>query len=152
MTLQRFKTIANKSIPRPFVTHPNGDTEGTIEIWRNEGCKNPLITIVIPTIDKTRNGYLPDLLKQVEQQTARNWEIILIIKDTRQGRAINCGVALASGKYIVTFDDDTRLGTDDLLEKMVNHMETHPEFGMAGVANIPPENASGFVRKVMNQL
>ncbi len=152
MTRKLIQIISNKTIPRPFVRHPNDDSEGTIEIWRSEDAENPMVSIIIPTVDKTRDGYLPDLLSQIENQTFRNWEIILVIKDSRQGRAINCGVALASGKYIATFDDDTKLGSDDLLEKMVDHMERHPEFGMAGVANIPPEDATWFVRKVMEQL
>jgi len=147
--MKLFKTITG-NIERPFVKYPNGVSEGIIEIWRN--TENPQISIIIPTIDKTRDGYLPDLLNQIEKQTFTKLEIILIIKDSRQGRAINCGVALASGKYIITFDDDTKLGSDDILEKMFNHIENHPEFGMAGVANIPPENANWFVQKVMEQL
>jgi len=147
--MKLFKTITG-NIERPFVKYPNGVSEGIIEIWRN--AENPQISIIIPTIDKTRDGYLPDLLNQIEKQTFTKLEIILIIKDSRQGRAINCGVALASGKYIITFDDDTKLGSDDILEKMFNHIENHPEFGMAGVANIPPENANWFVQKVMEQL
>ncbi len=149
MNLQ--KTIT-QNIPRSFVKHPNDNSEGTIEIWRNKNIKNPQISIIIPTVDKTRDGYLPDLLEQIQKQTFLNWEIILIIKDTRQGRAINCGVEVASGKYVVTFDDDTKLGSNDILEKMYNYIENHPEFGMAGVANIPPENATKFVRKIMEQL
>lgn len=149
--MQLIKTIT-QSITRPFVKYPNGNSEGTIEIWRNEGKEKPIVSIIIPTVDKTRGGYLPDLLKQIEQQTFKEWEVLLVIKDTRQGRAINCGVELASGRYIVTFDDDTKLSSNELLEKMVTHMEGHPEFGMAGVANIPPETASWFVKKVMEQL
>ncbi|MFP4546687.1 MAG: glycosyltransferase [Fidelibacterota bacterium] len=152
MARKLIQIISNKTIHRPFVRHSNGDSQGTIEIWRSEDTENPLVSIIIPTVDKTRDGYLPDLLSQIENQSFRNWEIILIIKDSRQGRAINCGVALATGKFIVTFDDDTKIGSDNLLEEMVTHMEKNSEIGMAGVANIPPENATWFVRKVMEQL
>ncbi len=144
--------VIKNTISRPFVKYPKGQSEGTIEIWRNEIVAPPKISIIIPTVDKTRDGYLPALLKQINQQTYRNWELIIIIKDSRQGRAINCGVQLATGKYIVTFDDDTKLGSPDLLAKMVAHMEKHSQFGMAGVANIPPKNASWFVKKIMAQL
>lgn len=113
-----FKTITG-NIERKFVKHPFEQSEGTIEIHRELNITSPIISIVIPTIDATRDGYLPDLLKQIKQQTFKNYEIILIISDSRQGRAINCGAAVASGKYIVIFDDDTKLGGDDLLEKMV---------------------------------
>ena len=150
-TMYFYQTIT-KNIDRSFVKHYNKKSQGIIEIWRNENIDKPTISIIIPTVDKTRGGHLPALLQQIEIQSFTNWEIILIIKDSRQGRAINCGVAVAAGKYIVTFDDDTKLGSGDLLEKMVHHMEIHPEFGMAGVANIPPANATWFTKKVMEQL
>ena len=140
------------NIVRPFVKHLRGKTEGYIEIHRPVKVTDPLLSIVIPTIDKMREGYLPALLSQVDQQTFRNFEVLLVIKDTRQGRAINSGVALASGKYIVILDDDTRLGTNYILEKMVESMELHPEIGMAGVANLIPDDASWFIRQVMREI
>ncbi len=149
--MKLYKTI-NQNIPRNFVKYPNKLSKGTVEIWRNENVDNPQISIIIPTIDKTRDGYLPDLLEQIQKQTFQNWEAILIIKDSRQGRAINCGVESATGKYVVTFDDDTKLGSNDILEKLFVTMEKHPEFGMAGVANIPPANSNWFVKTVMQQL
>jgi glycosyltransferase involved in cell wall biosynthesis len=148
----QLKQTLTGNITRSFVKYPHGETEGTIEIHRPEKVADPLLSIVIPTIDKRREGYLPALLSQLDQQTFRNFEVLLVIKDTRQGRAINSGVALASGKYIVIFDDDTRLGTTDILEKMVESMELNPEIGMAGVANLVPADASWFVRQVMREL
>ncbi|MBN2280607.1 MAG: glycosyltransferase [Candidatus Marinimicrobia bacterium] len=148
----KFHNSITRSPERPFVKFKNGLFEGTIEIWRQDTIETPQISIIIPTIDKNRDGYLPELLEQIENQSFRDWEILLVIGDSRQGRAINCGVELAAGQYIVTFDDDTRLGSPDLLEKMVKMIRNHSEIGMAGVANIPPEKATWFVRKVMEQL
>ncbi len=149
--MQLKKTLTG-NISRSFVKYPYGETEGYIEIHRPAKVTDPLLSIVIPTIDKRREGYLPALLRQLDQQTFWNFEVLLVIKDTRQGRAINSGVALASGKYIVVFDDDTRLGTTDILETMVESMELHPDIGMAGVANLVPNDASWFVRQVMREL
>ncbi|MBL7136604.1 MAG: glycosyltransferase [Candidatus Marinimicrobia bacterium] len=146
-----FKTLSG-NIERKFVKHPFGQSEGTIEIHRELNITSPIISIVIPTINATRDGYLPDLLKQIKQQTFQNYEIILITSDSRQGRAINCGVQIASGKYIMTFDDDIKIGRDDLLEKMLFHIKRHSDIGMAGVANIIPENASFFIRRSMKEL
>lgn len=140
------------NIYRPFVKYPNGESKAKIEIHRDDVNLKPLISIIIPTADATRDGLLASLLEQLDQQTFRDFEIIVIIGDTRQGRAINCGVQLASGKYIVTFDDDTKIGRDDLLEKMLFHIEQHTDIGMAGVANTIPENASFFVRRLMKEL
>jgi len=140
------------NIPRPFVKYPNGESTGKIEIHRGDPNKKPLISIIIPTADATRDGLLPSLLEQLIQQTFRDFEIIVIIGDTRQGRAINCGAQVAEGKYLVTFDDDTKLGHTDLLEKMVNQIEQHTDIGMAGVANFVPKDASFFVKRVMKEL
>jgi len=140
------------NIPRLFVKYPNGNSKGKIEIYRNEIIDLPLVSIIIPTIDATRDGYLPALLEQINRQTFNNYEIILIIGDSRQGRAINCGATVAAGKYMLIFDDDTRLGSDDLLEKMVFYMNNTENIGMAGVANSPPDIASWFVKRVMKEL
>jgi len=140
------------NISRPFVKYPKGASEGRIEIHRPENVTEPLISIIIPTMGAARQEFLPGLMSQIERQTFRNIEVILIIGDTRQGRAINCGAALAAGRYLVIFDDDTRLGSDDLLAKMLAQMENHPDIGLAGVANLIPENANWFVRRVMREL
>ena len=140
------------NISRPFVKYPKGESKGRVEIHRPEGVTAPTISIIIPTMGAVRQEFLPGLLAQIERQTFRNFEVILIIGDTRQGRAINCGAVIAKGKYLVTFDDDTRLGSDDLLEKMLALVEAHPEIGMAGVANLVPDNATWFVRRTMREL
>ena len=145
-------TTHTGNISRPYVKYPKGASEGRIEIHRPENVATPVISIIIPTMGAARQEFLPGLMSQIYRQTFRNFEIILIIGDTRQGRAINCGAALAAGKYLVTFDDDTRLGSDDLLEKMQIHLENHPEIGMAGVANLVPDDAGWFVRRVMREL
>lgn len=149
--METVRTYTN-NISRPFVKYPKGDSEGRIEIHRPEGITAPVISIIIPTMGAARQEFLPGLMAQIERQTFRNFEVILIIGDTRQGRAINCGAALAQGHYLVTFDDDTRLGSDDLLEKMLAQVEKHPEIGMAGVANLVPENVTWFVRRIMHEL
>ncbi len=132
--------------------YPNGESTGKIEIHRDDPIKKPLISIIIPTADATRDGLLPSLLEQLKLQTFRDFEIIVIIGDTRQGRAINCGAQVAEGKYLVTFDDDTRLGHTDLLENMANQIEQHSDIGMAGVANLVPPDASFFVKRIMKEL
>jgi len=146
-----YKTTTG-NIPRLFVKYPNDESTGKIDIYRGDPNQKPLVSIIIPTADATRDGLLPSLLEQLEQQTFRDFEIIIIIGDTRQGRAINCGAAVAAGKYMVIFDDDTRLGSDDLLEKMVYYMNNTENIGMAGVANLVPENASFFVKRIMKEL
>lgn len=149
--MKLYKSLST-NIPRPFVKFPQDATAGRIEILRQDDASTPRVSIIIPSIGAARKAHIPQLLEQIQQQTFQNFEIILIIGDTRQGRAINSGAALAQGKYIVTFDDDTRLGRQDLLEKMIAHMEKNPDIGMAGVANTIPQDASFFVRRIMREL
>ena len=149
---QKAYRVFTENVPRPFVKYPKGSSEGRIEIHRENPDQTPLVSIIIPTADETRDGLLPSLLKQLEEQTFRDFEIIVIIGDTRQGRAINCGAQLAEGKYLVTFDDDTKLGHNDLLEKMVSQIGQHPNIGMAGVANLVPDEASWFIKRIMREL
>jgi len=140
------------NVERPFVKYPNGEAAGRIEIQRPEGLTTPSVSIIIPTMGVAREEFLPGLLEQIERQTFREYEVILIAGDPRQGRAINCGAALAAGRYLLTLDDDTRLGSDDLLEKMLTIVVAHPEIGMAGVANLVPADASWFTRRIMGEL
>lgn len=149
--MQLYKSLSI-NIPRPFVKYSKGSSEVRVEIHRDKPDQTPLVSIIIPTADATRDGLLPSLLKQLEEQTFRDFEIIVIIGDTRQGRAINSGAQVAEGKYIVTFDDDTKLGHVDLLEKMVTQIGQHPDIGMAGVANLVPDNVSWFVKRIMREL
>jgi len=108
--------------------------------------------VIIPTSDAYRDGFFPQLLDQISSQTLKNYELIVIKGDSRQGRAINIGAALAQGKYLLTLDDDTSLTDPLTFEKLVRFMETQPQIGIAGGNNVIPENANRFVRRVMQEL
>lgn len=112
----------------------------------------PLLSIIIPTRDADRNGYFPVLLGQLQDQTFQHYELIVVKGDPRQGRAINTGAALARGSYLMTLDDDTRMGHRELLQALVDTLETHPEIGLAGVANRIPADAPWLVRRVMREM
>ena len=70
----------------------------------------------------------------------QDFELIVVRGDFRQGRAINIGVALAHGKYLLTLDDDTSLPDPATFEKLVRVMETNPDLVIAGSNNVIPEN------------
>lgn len=112
----------------------------------------PRVSIIIPTADGDRFGYLDSLLAQIREQTFQNLEVLVIKGDTRQGRAINLGAELAQGEFILTFDDDSRLGTPQLIEKLVAAMDADPAIGMAGCENRVPVGASWFVRRLMAEV
>lgn len=139
-------------INRRFVKHPNTENFQAV-YWRYfSGDTDISLSVIIPTLDAYRNGYFPKLLAQVEHQNFSGFEVIVVKGDPRQGRAINIGASISRGKYLMTLDDDTYLPDSKTFRKLVSIMEAHPEIGMAGGNNVIPENASLFVRRVMEQV
>jgi glycosyltransferase involved in cell wall biosynthesis len=143
---------------RNFVRHRNdhGIPPGRkIEVIDSKYTKSdniPEVSVIIPTFDGYRDGYFPSLMKQLSEQTYQNFEIIIITGDQRQGRAINSGVDIARGKYLLTLDDDTRLLRRDSLEKLLRVIKADPGIGMAGGINTIPKSASSFVKRVMQEI
>ncbi len=121
-------------------------------ILGRDGSLPPRVTVVIPTADGARGGHLARLLDQLARQTFQRFEVLVVEGDRRQGRAINTAAAVARGDLLVTLDDDTRLGHDDLLGRIVEAFEADPGIGIAGVSNLVPRDASWAVRRAMREL
>lgn len=135
-----------------FVKHLSGDSSAEIRTLVGSGVSgdsDPLVSILIPTSDAYRDGYFPQLLEQLKGQIFQDFEVLILKGDRRQGRAINTGAALARGDILITLDDDTRLGHPEVFGNLVRTIREHPEIGMAGVANVVPEDAPWLVRRVM---
>jgi GT2 family glycosyltransferase len=64
----------------------------------------------------------------------------------------NTAAAVARGAYLIMFDDDTRLGSTDLLERIVLAFDENGTLGIIGVANRVPSMAPWMVRRAMNEL
>lgn len=148
---------AEISVPAPkrraFVRHlKDGPPPRIRVIDGREGAGDPAVSIIIPTADGARGGNLTRLLGQIEQQSLREFEVLVVQGDRRQGRAINTAAAIARGEILVTMDDDTQLGHPDLLEKIVGAFAADSSIGIAGVANLPPADASWVVRRAMREV
>jgi hypothetical protein len=139
-------------ITRPFVRYPNPKpSPGTV--WQEAPPSGGVIlSAVIPTSDANRGGYFQNLLVQIGRQDFRDFEVIVVRGDPRQGRAINVGAELARGKYLLTLDDDTALPDPGTFSKLVRIMESHPDIGMAGGNNVIPGDAGPLVRWAMRQI
>lgn len=61
---------------------------------------------MIPTAGFDRNGYLMQLLNQIDQQTIKQYEFIVIWEDFQQDRTINVGANVAHGKYLLMLGAD----------------------------------------------
>lgn len=93
---------------------------------------NPLISVIIPTLN--RYDYLKDVLKDLEQQTYKNFEVIVVDQtdEFREGfykgwnldlrywyqeekalwRARNEAIKSSKGDYVLLYDDDSRVEAD----------------------------------------
>ena len=139
-------------IARPFVQNTSFEASPGL-FWRYSYDDSRInLSVVIPTSDACRDGYLLKLLTQIGCQNYPDYELIIVRGDLRQGRAINVGAALAKGKYLLILDDDSSLPTPETFSKLIAVMEAHPDIGIAGGNNIIPETASPFVRRVMKEI
>jgi GT2 family glycosyltransferase len=95
---------------------------------------------------------LERLLRQINEQSLRRVEVIVVEGDRRQGRAINTAAAIARGDFLVTMDDDTQLGDARVLERLLGAMEQDPTIGIAGAASVIPSDAPPIVRRAMREV
>ena len=137
---------------RPFVRYPHPQASPG-RVWQvSPSQKQVEVSVIIPTSDADRGGYFLKLLAQISAQKFKNFELIVVRGDPRQGRAINIGVSLAKGKYILTLDDDTSLPDVSTFTRLFTVMEAHPNIGIAGGNNIIPDTATSFVQNTMRQI
>jgi len=145
-----WKPVAD--VDRSFVRYPNKEASSG-KVWRHSSDSGDInLSVVIPTSDAHRGGYLLKLLSQIGCQDLSGFELIVVRGDSRQGRAINIGAALAQGIYLITLDDDTSLPDPETFSKLAAVMEAHPEIGIAGGNNVIPSDASTFVRRAMREI
>jgi len=139
-------------VERPFVRHLDAEPSPARIFHFVPPCSQIVLSVIIPTFDASRDGYFEKLLQQLEAQTLRDLEVIIVRGDSRQGRAINVGASLAGGKYLLTLDDDSSLPDQQVFANLLRVMEADPEIGMAGGINVIPSEASWFVRRTMKEI
>ncbi len=110
------------------------------------------LSIIIPIANISQNPFLDDILNSLSLQSFTNFEVILVVGDNRQGRAINKGAYDAAGDWIITMDDDTKILDNHLVKKLIDKMESNNHIGLGGASCIIPENASHFQKKAMLQI
>jgi len=154
MTFVARKPAGERSLsPRPWVRHRNdAGIPANVHVERPIEHPDPEVSVLIPTSDGAREGYLPGLLEQLREQDLPRMEVLLVVGDNRQGRALNTAADLARGEVLVTLDDDSRLADPTTLSRLVAALRSDPSIGMAGGSNQPPPDARGLVRRVMEEL
>ncbi len=126
--------------------------------------ENPLVSVIIPSLDGYRSGNVEKLLTDLEQQTVQDFEILMPIGIKPNGKARNEGVRKAKGRYLVCIDDDVRLGHERVIENLLapllevertGHDWTKPgggRIGMTGPSQQIPPGATWFQRWAAKQL
>lgn len=125
--LIKTKRIKQIELIKPRCEYP-GYEKFTSELLNSK----PLVSVIIPTLN--RYQYLKDVLSDLEKQDYKNFEVIIcdqsekpdekfyegfklnlnviFQKETGQWLARNEAIRKSSGKYLLFFDDDSRIDAD----------------------------------------
>lgn len=109
------------------------------------------VAVVIPSGDRTRDESLAGLLADLENQTLKPTEIEIVRGVSPNGKARNVGVERTRSEFLVFLDDDVRLGSPDVLEKLVQAL-AEPGVGLSGTAQQLPLDSSEFQRRCAEQI
>lgn len=87
--------------------------------------KQPLVSVVIPTIPK-RKQLLDRALRSVHDQTYKNIEIIVVNEGKPSNVQRNIGIERSHGEYIAFLDDDD-YWMPTKIEQQINALQQHPD-------------------------
>lgn len=107
---------------------------------------SPKVSVIIPSLDGSREGNVEKLILGLKEQTFKDVEIKVIKGISPNGRARNVGAKDATGQILVFIDDDTSLGHNKVLENLIKPLETDATLAMTGAAVKIPESA-GYLQK-----
>jgi len=107
----------------------------------------PRVSIVIPSFDGERGGYVPKLLDSIRRQSFQDFEVHLVIGVAPQGRAINEGRARGRGRTLVIADDDSEFADPHVLERLIETLDSDERIGMAGASIEVSPVASRFQQR-----
>lgn len=112
----------------------------------------PKVSIIIPSLDGYRNGNVPRLLADLKRQTFKDFEVHVIKGVVPNGRARNVGAKKAKGDIFVFIDDDVEIGSDDLIEKLIEPLFRDSSIGLIGPSFTMPKDSNKFQRYLAKQL
>ncbi|NLC56809.1 MAG: glycosyltransferase [Armatimonadetes bacterium] len=114
--------------------------------------ERPSVSVVIPSGDASRDANLERLQEDLRTQTLPPTEVEIVRGVAPNGRARNVGVSRTVGDILVFLDDDVRLGSPDVLERLVSHLQADPTLGMVGTAQQLPPDSTPFQRRCARQI
>lgn len=108
----------------------------------------PHISFVIPSW----SGEVGRLMRSIEQQTFREYDVEIVRGVSPAARARNVGVARTGGDIILFIDDDAYFGHERVLQTLVDLLHEDPRTGVVGTSKLAPPSASAFQRAVAAQV
>ncbi len=112
----------------------------------------PKASVIIPSLDGYRDGNVPRLISQLENQTFRDLEVILIKGVRPNGNARNAGAKKAIGEILISIDDDVTLGHEKVIENLVRHLESDDTIGLLGISKLIPKDSNRFQRRCAKEI
>jgi len=114
---------------------------------------DPLVSVVIPSVDGNRDGNVGLLILDLQRQSHQPLEILVVIGVRPNGRARNLGAEQISGNYIVFIDDDVEIQSQETLARIVSVFESSSEkIGATGPSQTLRVDHNGFQIKCAQQL
>ena len=115
-----------------------------MEQAQSAGDKQPRLSVIIPSW----TGEISQVRQSLAEQTFQDFELLVVVGVSPAARARNEGVRRSKSDRLLFIDDDAYLGTPDTLERLIQILETHPEFAIIGPAKLLPPHATPFERRV----
>ena len=109
---------------------------------------SPKVSVVVPSW----SGDVGRLRASLEQQTFRDYELIVVQGVSPGGLARNQGVARSAGELLMFVDDDAYLGHERVLESMVALLDAQPDVSVVGPSKLIPPDASWLQRRIAAEI
>lgn len=111
-----------------------------------------IISVIIPSLDGHRGGSVERLVRQLKEQTLRDFDILLVIGERPNGHARNVGVREAKGDIFVFIDDDAILGDTYTIANLIAPFQIDKKIGMTGASTCIPSDSNRFQKFLARQV
>ncbi len=109
------------------------------------------ISVIIISMDGYRDGNVPLLIRDIEQQDAADVQLIIIKGVSPVGKARNLGLEKTIGDIVIFFDDDIRLPDNSVIPALKEGVERHPN-DLVGGGRLIPLSSTVFQRRAAREL
>ncbi len=123
------------------------------------GGKEHKVSVIIPSLDGCRGGNVEKLKHELESQTLKPAEVIVVEGVSPNGKSRNIGVERAAkdSDFFVFIDDDVSLGGDNVIESLLDPFlrgvpDGDKPVGMAGPSQLVPEGLSWWQKAAAKQV